>query len=118
MRAAVAGEDSTHADDKVVARIRSWLSGCGQFELTRCSTAEAAIAAAAPIALLQTQLTDDRDTALEQTCMDALERVSSRRLHKQRIHRTGHADAVRVVAPPRRALPMRFVGGGRKRARA
>merc|ERR550514_2666313 len=94
VRASVDAEQP-HTDDKVVARIHSWLSGAGQHELTRCSTAHAAIAAAAPVALLSTQLTDARDAALE--------KVASRRLHKQRveqrIHRTGFADAVWAALP-------------------
>jgi hypothetical protein len=81
-------------DEKVVSRVDKWLRAA-PYELTRAKSATAAIAAACPVALLQTQQIDaPRNEELEAACRTALDKHSSRRLHAARVHRTSHADAV------------------------
>lgn len=78
VRNEVAGEDPTLADDEAVTKVHQWLNR-SPFELTRCKLALAAIAAAAPIARIETQKPDSGDAALEAKVLMILEQSAVRR---------------------------------------
>ena len=101
VREAVAGVEGS-TDNNTVDRVHKWLRSA-PYELSKCACAIAAIAAAAPVALVQTQSKDaPRDTKLEEACLDALKTLNVR--HR----RTRKAEA---------ALPRSFTAGRRKRSR-
>ena len=112
VRYEIAAEQAEKADEAAVIRIRKWLA-TAPYELTRCSSALAAIAAAAPVALLQTQqLGCPADPALEKKTLASLQQSAVRRCRRDALLREQLRSSARDSA-----LPSSFAAAGTKRDR-
>ena len=100
-------------DDPAVHRVRKWLIAA-PYEMTRCRTPGAAMAAAAPVAMLSCQLPDTpRDHALEERVVRAMQQQAVRK--KDRGARRLGSERAEAEAPPH---TIATAAAHRKRARS
>ena len=98
IRAEVAhAEPST--DDAMTERVHRWLKSA-PYELSRCNTAVAGLAAAAPVAVVKTQMIEEPvDEALEKAALAAIEQHIRRTRVRAREARLRAADAFGGFGP-------------------